>query len=358
MGKQTLIRVAVVLVGALLLMPVTPALADGGPPGDGVVIWNKDYTLGENEVLNGDLVVLTGDVSLERNSYVEGSVVIWNGNAEVAGTIEGDLVVSGGDIHLLNEAVVKGQVVCSWKCELEREPDARVDGGVIEGTPWRGFQFERKGGPSISLAPFEFWVTGPGEVVRWTLRILRNLAATVVVAVVAGLVALVWPDQIARVGRTVTEAPLPCLGFGVLTVIATVVAVILLAITICLSPLAALVALALGMTGLFGWIGIGALLGERLLKALNVRGVVPVVTAVVGTLLVTLIGAGPSLSFCLAPLGWFINFIVGCIGLGAVVLTRFGTAEYTSRLSVASASPSSPPREAELPPPVTEDDAV
>ncbi len=358
MGKQTLIKVAAVLVIMLLLIPVTPALADGAPPGDGVVIWNKDYTLRENEVLNGDLVVLTGDVSLERNSYVEGSVVIWNGNAEVAGTIEGDLVVSGGDIHLFNEAVVKGQVVCSWKCELGREPDARVDGGVIEGMPWRGFRFERKGEPSIPLAPFEFWVTGPEEAVRWTLGAIRNLAAILVVAVVAGLVALVLPNQIAQVSRTVMVAPLPCLGFGVLTVIATVVAVILLAITICLSPLAALVALALGMTGLFGWIGIGALLGERLLKALNVSEVVPMVTAGVGTLLITLIGAGLSLSFCLAPFGWFINFIVGCIGLGAVVLTRFGTAEYVSRLSVASTPPSSLPQEAELPPPVTENDAV
>nr|HID12330.1 hypothetical protein [Anaerolineae bacterium] len=108
MHRRWLIWLSVLLAGGLLL-PATPALADGDPPGDdGVVIWNEDYTLGENERLDGDLVVFNGDVTLEAGSRVAGSVVIWNGGAEVEGTIKGDLVVSGGGIFLGDSAWVQG----------------------------------------------------------------------------------------------------------------------------------------------------------------------------------------------------------------------------------------------------------
>ena len=84
----------IVLLAAALLLPAMPALADEGPPGDGVIIWDEDYTVEEGETLNGDLVVFNGDVTIEDGGRVEGSVVIWNGSADVYGTVEGDLVVS------------------------------------------------------------------------------------------------------------------------------------------------------------------------------------------------------------------------------------------------------------------------
>ncbi|MCX7681472.1 MAG: polymer-forming cytoskeletal protein [Anaerolineae bacterium] len=328
MSGLLLSRVMMMLVSAWLVVSPARALAEGSPPGDGIVIWNEDYTLGRGEALEGDLVVFSGDATLESGSRVDGSVVVWNGNAEVAGSIEGDLVVSGGDVHLQESAVVEGQVVCSWNCELERDPGARVDGGIVEGMPWRGLRLEQENWPSISLAPFEFWVATPREAARWAFGIVRSLAAILVVALVAGLVALILPNQSAQVRRAITEAPLPCLGFGLLTVVATVVVTVVLAVTICLSPLAVLVALALGMAGLFGWVGVGMLVGEPLLRVLNVREAVPPLSAGAGTMLITLVVAGLNFTLCLAPLGWFITLILGCIGLGAVVLTRFGTMEY------------------------------
>ncbi|NIV40504.1 MAG: hypothetical protein GWN58_67215, partial [Anaerolineae bacterium] len=120
----------------------------------------------------------------------------------------------------------------------------------------------------------------------------------------------------------------PSFGIGLLTVVAATALVIALALTICLSPAAALVALALGAAGLFGWIGVGAQVGERLLRALNVREIAPLWAAGLGTLLITLVGMGLSVAFCLALLGWLMILVLGCLGLGAVVLTRFGTMAY------------------------------
>ena len=127
-----------------------------------------------------------------------------------------------------------------------------------------------------------------------------------------------------------------------LTMVAATVIAIALAITICLSPVAILAALALGAAGLFGWIGIGAVVGERLLQALNARETAPLWAAGLGTLLITLIGTGLSIAFCLAPIGWLMMFVLGCLGLGAVVLTRFGTTTYVP----ATGSGPRPPRPA------------
>lgn len=347
MNRRWIVTLIVFLAVGLLL-PAAPALADDGPPGDGVVIWNEDYTLKEGERLDGDLVVFNGDVEMEEGSRVAGSVIVWNGSADVAGTVEGDLVVSGGRITLDDSARVEGNLVCSWNCDLEREEGARVEGRVTEGIPLPGFRFERwlnmpRVAPRV-VSPPSLWDSGLGRVLHWTLRVMRSLAAILVVATVAGLVALIWPHQTTRVGRTVVEAPGPSLGIGLLTMIAAAALVIALAVTICLSPVAALAALALGAAGLFGWAAVGAVVGERLLQALNARQVVPLWAAGLGTLLITLVTAGLGTAFCLAPLGWLMVLILGSMGLGGVVLTRFGTAAYRpgAPLAAVASEPAEP----------------
>ena len=344
MHRHRLIWLILVLAVGLLL-PATPALASEDPPGDdGIVIWNEDYTLDEGKRLDGDLVVFNGDVTLEASSHVEGSVIIWNGSAEIAGTVEGDVVVSSGDINLSESARVQGNVVCSWNCDLSQEVGAQVDGGIMEGMPLGGLRFEDWREPSIPQvpSPLTFWATAPGQVLSWTLKVLRGAIAILVIAAVAGLVALIWPEPTAQVGRTIVEAPWHSFGIGLLTVVAGTVLVLALAITICLSPFAVLVGLALGAAGLFGWAAVGSLVGERLLQAFNTREIAPLWAAGLGTLIITLIGMGLSAALCLAPFGWLLFFVIGCLGLGAVVLTRFGTTTYTPGTSTSRTPPPPP----------------
>jgi len=324
MYRRWFLGLIVSLAAALTLLPTTPALAQGGQPGDdGVVIWNEDYTLEEGQRLEGDLVVFNGDATLKANSLVEGSVVVWNGNAEVAGTIEKDLVVSSGHIHLGSSAWVQGDVVCTWNCDLEQEDGARLDGKRIEGLPMGGFHWPEF---TWTQPPFvDFWASGPGWLLNRIFEVIRVLIAVLVIAAIAGLLALIMPQQMTQVGQTALRAPWASLGVGLLTVLAAIALMVLLVLTICLPPL---VALALAAAGLFGWVCVGALIGERLLAALKVREVTPLWAAVLGTLLITLISAGLSVALCLAPLGWLLTLGAGCLGLGAVVLTRFGTRPY------------------------------
>jgi hypothetical protein len=135
-----------------------------------------------------------------------------------------------------------------------------------------------------------------------------------------------------------------------------------LVITICLSPGAALVALALGAAGLLGWIAIGAQIGRRLLQALDATGdrvnpVAPMWSAALGTLIITLITVGLSTALCLSPLGWLLMFVIGCFGLGAVVLTRFGTTPYVPSQPRKPTAPVSPAPSVEPPTEPTVEDA-
>lgn len=327
MPKRTTIWLIASLTAALLL-PATPVFAADNLPDDGVVIWNEDYTLGEGQQLDGDLVVFNGDVILLADSRVEGDAVVWNGSADIDGVVEGDLVVSNGGVDLGEDAHVQGDLVCTWNCDIEREDGARVDGDIVEGLSLRGLPFTRLVIKEDVRRPLPFWASGPEQVLRWILRAVRSAVTILVIAVVGGLVALIWPRATDQVGRTVFQSAGPSLGIGLLTVVAAIALIIALAITICLSPVAALMGLALAAAGLFGWIAIGAQVGRRLLRAFNAREVAPMWSAGLGTLAITLVSIGLSAAFCLAPLGWLLTFALGCLGLGAVMLSRFGTTPY------------------------------
>jgi hypothetical protein len=349
--KGVYMRVLVSLTVALLvglLLPAVPAVAASEPPDDGVVIWNEDYVLAEDEILDGDLVVFNGDVTLESGSRVKGNVVIWSGNAEASGLVGGNLVISNGKVRLEEDAHVEGDVVCSWNCDIQREEGARVDGDIIEGPTLQGFPFADWGErglrirvPSRDAKPF--WLSGPEQLLKWVFRVVRALVTILVIAAIGGVVALIWPNATAQVGRTAFESPGASLGVGFLTIVAAIALVLALAITICLSPAAALVALFVGAAGLFGWVAIGARVGQRMLGAFGAAEVPPTLVGGLGTLVITLITVGLSVGFCLAPLGWLLLFAIGCFGLGSVVLTRFGTTAYVSGQRAGQPAPVSRP---------------
>lgn len=329
MFKRRLVSVTV-LVTVALLLSITPALADENPPGNGdITRFGEDYTVESGETVTGDVTVFGGSVIVEDGGTVEGSVVVWGGNAEIAGTVEGDVVVSGGNVYLDDDAWVMGNVVCSWDCGLEQAIGAQVDGDVIEGALMPRIEM-----PSTRVPP-RVYRAGPQVVMNTVTRIISIVVSVVLIAAIGGLVALIWPEQVERVGHTISENPWPSFGYGLLTAFAGGALTLVLIITICLSPVGFVVGLALFAVGLLGWICIGALLGGHLFKAFNATNIAPIWAAGLGTLIITavvaLVDAGLgtlACLWCLKPLIWTIAFTAGCVGLGAVVLTRFGTQIY------------------------------
>jgi len=146
------------------------------------------------------------------------------------------------------------------------------------------------------------------------------------------LVVLFLPKQTETVAQAVLAAPLPSLGVGFLTAVVAVGLTTLLAITICLSPIALFIGLATTAAGFFGWIAVGLLVGQKLLEGLKIQEPAPLLAVVIGVLLISLISALPCL-------GFFVFLGVVSLGLGGVTLTRFGTMSYPEGLP----SPPLPP---------------
>ncbi len=343
-----------VACGALLLAAAPVGAYAASPGDDGVIIWNEDYELPAGEVREGDLIVFNGDVRLGPGSRVEGTVVVWGGDVTAEGTIEGDLVASGGALMLGSQAVVRGNVVCSWSCDLTREEGARIEGEMVEGFNVEAFDVEWLRELNIRLPAIgRFDVSGPSWVVSYVFGALRTVFGIAVVAALAALVRAMWPEQTSQVAAVIVGEPLACAGFGLLTAVVAAVVLAVVALTICLLPLAALGGLAVIAAGLFGWACVGAVVGERLLQALSVREVAPPWAAALGALLVSALTGGlsaaPFIGICLGPLGGLVAMVVGCLGLGAVVLTRFGTASYPAPAEAVAVPLPQPPAKPKRP---------
>ena len=86
-----------------------------------------------------------------------------------------------------------------------------------------------------------------------------------------------------------------------------------------------LMGLVLVVAALLSWVVVGWVIGRKLLALLNAKSPSVVLEAVVGTLLLTIV-------YFLVSFIWCTNFIIGVLvgsfGLGAIVLTRFGTRPY------------------------------
>lgn len=311
MNRLKFAAAAAALVLALGALAPAAAFASGGLP-DKIVV-GDNYSLQEGETLQGNLVVYGGDVTLEAGSRVTGDVVIVGGSVEASGEIGGDTVVVGGNADLKGTAVVTGDLVTVGG-NVNREAGAQVLGQEVSslGRSWfpGGFEFQM---------PFVRWI----DLGQFGLaQFIQSFGWSLTLGVLALVVLALWPDQTARVGQAALKAPLPAAGMGLLTALAGGVVFTVLVLALCLGLLGWL---GLVAAVLFGWIALGSIVGARLAPALNLANASSAVTGALGTFLLTLTVEILRLMPCIGPL---LALLVASLGLGAVVLTRFGTQMY------------------------------
>lgn len=290
-----------ILVIALFASP-TIALAsnDQAPALDDVVIFGQDYTLASGQRIDGSLVVFGGNVTVETDAVISRDLVVFGGNVEMDGRLDGDVFILGGNIDLGPNAVINGDVV-SPGGNITSDPAAIVHGNQFSNIgPFfsRGFSFG-----------WGSWALGS---VVWML--FQSLA----MSAVAVLIALFAPEYLRRTAGSIVQRPVESGGLGCLTLILLPFVLVITIITL-VGPFViffmTIVALALG------WVALGYELGRRLSHAFNQEWTI-ILEAWVGTLslgiVVSLIGIVPCV-------GWIAGILLGAVGLGAVLLTRFGT---------------------------------
>ena len=344
----------------LLIAPVavadaaTSAVADGPGPGDQFV-FGSSYTLRSGETLSGDLIVFGGSARIETNSTVKGDIAVFGGSADIDGFVKGDIAVLGGSLSLGPNAVVNGDAV-SLGGSVTRHPNAVIEGDVDSG-PGQGWEPaiprpDRFSESRAARGGFGGWILG------YFLGGLSAVAIAALLAALGVLLIVLIPGPTERVLDVVEANTGVSFGAGFLLAVLSVPAMILLAITICLSPLAAVLGIVLAIALLYGWLVVGWYIGKRVLQLLNAKQSTPILEMVVGVATLTLLWRIPAVIPCI---GWLFSLLVliiaGSIGLGAVALTRFGTRPYNGRpttsdydaIEAESTLPSAPPEAPEPP---------
>ena len=331
---RTLTKISLLFV--LLLALALPSTAFAKGLMDDQVVFGNKFTLRSGETLDGNLIVFGGNVELEAGSTVDGDVVVFGGTINADGLITGTVVGLGGPVNIGGTAVVEGEVVSAGS-PINQSPGAVIEGDMVDLTQGP-FMFNMPGGmqpwPNSMQWQDADWGWNP-----W-LSVGQFVLLLIVGAVVATLTLLFVPDQTERVAFTAFNSPLPSLGLGLLAAILFVPVIIILAlgmtiliVTICFLPFVLLAVVFVAVLAwAFGLIALGYEVGERLSQGLD-RDWSPPLSAGVGTFLLLLVVNG--LEVVLPCVGWLFPVLAGSLGLGAVLLSRFGTHVYPESMSAS-----------------------
>lgn len=325
----------IILITILMLVFPSPVFSQA-PDGEGKIVFGGSYELKKGETLSGDLSVFGGTATIGENAFVNGDVFIMGGFLELNGTITGDLIAIGGSVELGNTSVVEGNLT-TINATIQRSPGSKVKGSTTVQTP-ETFDFNKL---PFHLIPSNLSPGSLQSMIRldmlkpigdflWALFKAFGLAALAV------LIMLFLEKPAGRVGQTMVNQPIVASALGLLTFIVAPALLILLGITIILVPVSLLGFLALAVALLYGWLVVGFEVGKRLSTLLKWECAAPA-CAGIGTFVLTIVTTAVSWIPCI---GWLAPVLVLMLGLGSVLISRFGI---NSKTEFSSSSISSAP---------------
>jgi hypothetical protein len=329
--KQSIRTILLAILLVALLWPTTAFARD---PFDDRVVFGGTFTLESGETQQGSLVIFGGAVTTEPDSVVNGDLVLIGGTVQVGGTVNGSVVGIGGAVRLDGSAAINGDVF-TLGATLRREQGASISGQVINGidTPLViPAPDEAQGGiqiPDVPQAPQAPQVTVDTNPF---LEMIWFFFRTFLYTALAVLLVMFLPEPVNRVRRAAISQPVITAGAGLLTAILAPIALVAITLTLILIPVTFVTVVVLFAAWLVGWVALGQEVGRRIGKALNLEWA-PAISAGVGTLvLLFVLGGFRELVPCI---GWIPQTLVGIWGLGAVLMTRFGTQDYSSDQALA-----------------------
>jgi hypothetical protein len=301
---------------------------------------------------SGAKVSVLGSVRVDEDERVTDAVVAVLGSADVRGRVEDDVVAVLGNVHLGPHAVVTGSVT-SVGGRIDQEPGAQINGDVNEvrlhHEPWR-----HAGGAWLP------WMAARDMFSSW-LSLLGTLLRIAVVMLLTLIVTIAAARPIERISARAGTDPWLSGFIGllaqVLFVPVLVLTVVFLAISIIGIPLLllvpfALVALLFGV--LMGFTGVARRVGEWAVGphkgplVATAVGVAVITAAAIVTRIVWLIpGPIAPLAIALWIIALFVEYLAWTVGLGALLLTRFGTRGPSVSVVPVAPPPVPPPLPAE-----------
>jgi predicted flap endonuclease-1-like 5' DNA nuclease len=229
-----------------------------------------------------------------------------SGNVEIESTarIDGDVSVVSGRIDRKEGASVGGNVV--------QGPSFRLPGGVAPGAP---------GAPDAPGISFGTQSRGFfGTLVYFVGRLFAAALMVALVMLLVGGLFYLRPQMIADARRQMNEQLALSAVVGVLANLTALFLAGLLAITICLLPLALIPLLLLFGVNVVGWAVASQIVGERIVKATK-QEVQPSLAILVGAFALTGVSAFLwAMGGCFQFIASLLVFAVSSLGAGAVLV--------------------------------------
>lgn len=275
----------------------------------------------ENEIIDGDVVCIGGSVTMKGTT--EGDVVCIGGSLRISGTAEGDAVCIGGALILDSTAVVEGDAV-SVLGTIKRHDDAVIKGESV----------------SVAMGPFSLmgipWSTTVGfgglrSIMGFSFLI--KLGRFVAVLAIVVLIVTFLPSPTERLETTATKSFWRCFLIGLLGWVLIGPAMIFLAVSVVGIILIPFAIMAIIAAFFFGVAGLSLLVGNLFFSRFKSHKVHPVAASAMGIFLIYVLSLlAALLGLVLVPagigvgvLGKIAIWVAWTTGLGAVILTRFGT---------------------------------
>jgi len=255
----------------------------------------------------GWLVLLDGEVHVAAGARLTGTLLVLGGEARLDGRVDGNVVALSGAVALGAGASVGGDLAVAGA--LDRDPGASIAGSVTVG-------------PAVPETIAESVRSGPSGLGS----VLARAATLAVLALMAGRFT---PRAVDRVVEVVGRHALTALALGVLAFVVGLVLVVVMAFTVVLLPVSAL-ALVVGVVAVMvGWSALGIALGTRVARSLAPRGRAgPWMLRLAPPAGVFVVVVVLGLLERLPVAGALIALVTTAVGLGAVLLTGFGTRRF------------------------------
>jgi len=257
-------------------------------------IFRSTVVVNSGEVICSDMTSFGGTVVI--HGEVRGDVVAFGGTVVIDGPVFGNVLTYGSNVIWQDDAHVDGDIhVCG--SQLIPRMNSQLHGSYIGCTQRVGMLIIGDGSPGLHL---------------WSL--LAWLALGI-------LLTSLLPEHVMLVRTTAKSKIRRSLLLGLLSVLlAPAVLAVLVALLVSI-PLAILVAVGLVAAWVLGMVAVGWLIGDYLVRTVLPQQNTRVMQIVVGLTVLVLAGSLPYI-------GWLISIGAGLLGLGAVLLSRFGTRLY------------------------------
>lgn len=251
-------------------------------------------TIHSNEVQCSDLTVVGGSIIIEGT--LRGNILAFGSSVLIDGGVFGDITLFGGSVTLRSGAHVYGTL------HLYGSQEVKDNGAYLNGIDDHSRHSWFSGLQALSF-PF------------WFLFVMIPLGL---------LSAWLLPEHSMFVRATIEQHWRRSLLLGLVTLLLAPVLLLILLSSIIAIPVALIVLLVLFAGWAFGIIAVSRSIGEQILHAMSSRPISrreSFVAIVLGLLALSIFGSLPML-------GWLISIAASLIGLGGVLLSRFGTRLY------------------------------